>query len=68
MKNWLQMRCCMKEEEVQWAMKDWPEKWKVPVVSNKGFKGKKQEEVGTSNKTNNPATNTRKVAKCPKDT
>jgi len=49
-------------------MKDWPEKWKVPVVSNKGFKGKKQEEVGTSNKTNNPATNTRKVPKCPKDT
>jgi hypothetical protein len=67
-KNWLQMRYCVTTEEVQWAMKDWPEEWKVPVVSKKGSKGKQQVEVGTSKKTNSPTTNMRKVAEHAKDT
>jgi hypothetical protein len=39
-KNWLQMRYCVTREEVQWAMKDWPDEWKVPVTSKKATKGK----------------------------
>jgi hypothetical protein len=59
-KEWLQLRYCVTGEEVQWAMKDWPEEWKVPVVSKKVSKGKKQAEVGTSQKSNSPTMNTRK--------
>jgi hypothetical protein len=32
-------------EEVQWAMKDYIEEWKVPVVSKKGSKGKKHGNI-----------------------
>ena len=42
-------------------MKDWPEEWRVPIVSKKGSKGKEQEEVGPSHKSNSLAANTRKV-------
>jgi hypothetical protein len=35
------MRYYVTIEEVQWAMKDWPEEWRVPVDSKKGSKGKK---------------------------
>jgi hypothetical protein len=68
MKEWLQLRYCVTTEEVQWAMKDWPEEWKVPIVSKKGSKGKKQAEVGTSKKTNSPTTNTRKETEPTKET
>jgi hypothetical protein len=67
-KNWLQMRYCVTGEEVQWAMKDWPDEWKVPVTSKKETKGKKIVEVGTSQKSNSPTTNTRKVAEHTKET
>jgi hypothetical protein len=47
-KELLQLRYCVTGEEVQWAMKDWPDEWKVLVISKKVPKSKKQEEVGPS--------------------
>jgi hypothetical protein len=47
-------------KEVQWAMKHCSDEWKVLVDSKKGSKGKKQEEVGPSQKSNNPVVKTRK--------
>jgi hypothetical protein len=47
-KNWLEMRYCITGEEVQSAMKDWPNEWKVPVTKNKGQKGKQPIEIGMS--------------------
>jgi hypothetical protein len=49
-------------------MKYWPDEWKVPVTSKKGQKGKQPVEAGTSQKSNSPAANTRKVVECTKDT
>jgi hypothetical protein len=59
-KEWLQLRYCVTGEEVQWAMKDWPEEWKVPVIPKKVPKSKQQVEVGPSKKSTSPTTNTRK--------
>jgi hypothetical protein len=38
--NYLQMRYCITGEEVQWAMKEFPDEWRVPMASKKGKKGK----------------------------
>jgi hypothetical protein len=45
---------------VQWAMRDWPEEWKVPVIPKKVPMAKKKAEVGSSNNSSTPTTNTRK--------
>jgi hypothetical protein len=49
-------------------MKDWPEEWKVTIVSKKVSKGKQQVEASTSHKSINPATNTIKETKHVKET
>jgi hypothetical protein len=55
-------------EEVQWDMKDWPDKWKVPVISKKVPKSKQQEEVVPSQQSTSPTTNTRKAIEHTKET
>jgi hypothetical protein len=49
-------------------MKDWPEEWKVLVVSKKVPKGKQQIEVGPSHMSNNPTSNIRKATEHKKET
>jgi hypothetical protein len=65
--NWFHMRHCLTGEEFQWVLKYWPDEWKVLVTANKGQKEKQIVEVGTSQKSNSPTTNTRKVVECIKD-
>jgi hypothetical protein len=67
-KEWLQLRYCVTGEEVQWAMKDWPKEWKVPVISKKVPKSKQKVEIGPSQHSTIPTTNTRKATEHTKGT
>jgi hypothetical protein len=46
----IEILCYMGRSTIQWAMKDWPEEWKVLVISKKVPKYKQQVEVGPSRK------------------
>jgi hypothetical protein len=46
-KEWLQLRYCVNTEEVDWAIKDWEDDWKVPVIT-KELPKDKETEVGPS--------------------
>jgi hypothetical protein len=50
-KEWLQMRYCITTEEVQWAMKDWKEEWKIPVEQPKDKQPTKDKQA--KQRTNN---------------
>ena len=39
-KKWLKMHYCITKEEVQWVIWEWLDQWKLPLVENKGTKGK----------------------------
>jgi hypothetical protein len=47
-KEWLKLIYCVTEEQVQWFIKDWPEEWKVPIISKKVPKSKQQVDLGPS--------------------
>jgi hypothetical protein len=46
-KEWLQLRYCIKEEEVEMEIRDWKDDWKIPVITKEIPKGK-EVEAGSS--------------------
>jgi hypothetical protein len=38
-KEWLQLRYCITEEDVEMDMRDWPDDWKIPVLNQEQPKG-----------------------------
>jgi hypothetical protein len=67
-KAWLEMQYCVTKEEIDWIIRDCPMQWKMPVAkptknpsTSQSTKPKEKVEVGSLEKTNNLADNTRKV-------
>jgi hypothetical protein len=55
-KEWLQLRYCIMKEDIEMAMRDWTDNWKIPFLHQEVPKGTKVDVGKTKTPTGDKAT------------